>query len=108
MPLYLTQASYTSDSWKAQIANPQNRAAQIKKIAESAGCKLHEFYYTFGEFDAVVIIEAPDNVTVSAVLIAAAGGGAVSKLQTTVLLTAEEGLQAIKKAKGVGYTPPGR
>jgi len=107
VPYFLTEASYTAESWKAQIANPQNRAEQLAKLMEGVGGRLLSFYYSFGEYDAVLISEAPDATAVASVLIAAAGGGAVSKLHTTALLTAEEGLDAIRRAKKVGYTPPG-
>ena len=39
-------------------------------------------------------------------LIAAAAGGALSRIQTTVLMTAEEGLEAIKGAGNIEYRPP--
>ena len=107
MPLYMIQASYTADSWAAQISNPEDRAAAIGGMIEAAGGKLHGFYYSFGEYDAVLISEAPDNQTIASILMAAAGGGAVSKLKTTVLMSAEEGLAAIRAAGGVGYRPPG-
>ena len=47
-------------------------------MIEAAGGKLHVFYYSFGEYDAVLISEAPDNQTRASIMIAAAGGGAVS------------------------------
>ena len=107
MPLFMTQASYTADSWAAQISNPEDRAAAIGGLMEAAGGKLLGFYYSFGEYDALLISEAPDNQTIASVLIAAAGGGAVSQLKTTVLMSAEEGLASIRAAGGVGYRPPG-
>ncbi len=107
MPYYLTQAAYTTESWGAQIKNPQDRAAHLGGLFEAAGGKLHSFFYAFGEYDIVLISEAPDNATIAKVLIAAAGGGAVSKLSTTVLMTAEEGLEAIRAAGAIAYRPPG-
>lgn len=63
-------------------------------------------YYAFGEYDLILISEAPDNVTVASVLIAAAAGGAVGNIKTTPLMTAEEGREAITAAGQVAYTPP--
>ncbi len=107
MPYYMIQASYTSEAWAAQIANPQDRLAVLGKMIESNGGKLHAGYYAFGEYDVVLIMESPDNETAASTMIAAAAGGAVSNLKTTVLLTNDEGQGAIKGASGVGYTPPG-
>ena len=105
MPLYMYQASYTSDAWKTQIQNPQNRLEQMRPIVEAAGGKLLSFYYAFGEYDVVAIMEAPDNVSISALAIAA--GGALKAGKTTVLMTPEEGLEAMRRAGGTGYRPPG-
>ena len=107
MAHYMVQASYTSGSWAVQIKNPQNRIEQVGKMFASKGIKFLSGYYSFGEFDLCLILEVPDNVRSASALIAAAAGGAISKIQTTVLMTAEEGLEAIKEAGSVGYSPPG-
>lgn len=108
MPLYMYQASYTSEAWAAQLKNPQNRLEQMRPVVEAAGGKLLAFYYAFGEYDVVAIMEAPDNVSVSALAVAVAAGGAMKTGKTTVLLTPEEGLEAMRRASGTGYHPPGR
>jgi uncharacterized protein with GYD domain len=107
MALYMYQGSYTSEAWKTLIENPQNRAEQIRSMIEANGGKLHGFYYAFGEYDAVLITEFPDNVSASAVILAAAAGGGIKASKTTVLMTVEEGMEAMKKAGGTGYRPPG-
>jgi uncharacterized protein with GYD domain len=75
-------------------------------MIEAAGGKMPHFFYAFGEYDVVIIWEAPDNATAASVAIAGAGGGALAKVNTTVLLTPEEGLEAFRKAGAVAYTPP--
>jgi len=107
MPFYLTQASYTADAMKAMVANPQDRAAATGKMIEAAGGKMLHFFFAFGEYDAVIISEAPDNTTYSSVALAAAAGGGLSKLKTTVLMTSEEVMEAFRGAGRVLYTPPG-
>ena len=107
MAHYLCQASYTSGSWANQIKEPQNRIEQVGKMFASKGVKFISGYYSFGEFDLCLIVEGPDNVSTASALIAAAAGGAISKIQTTVLMTPEEGLEAIKGAASVEYRPPG-
>ena len=107
MAHYLVQASYTSGSWAAQIKDPQNRIEQVGKMFAAKGVKFLSGYYSFGEFDLCLILEGPDNVRAASALIATAAGGAISKIQTTVLMTAEEGLEAIKGAGSVEYRAPG-
>jgi hypothetical protein len=43
----------------------------------------------------------------AAVAIAIGGGGALSKFETTPLLTVEETLEALSRAQAVGYRQPG-
>jgi uncharacterized protein with GYD domain len=103
----MLQASYTSDAWATQIQNPQNRAEQIQAVTEAAGGRLLCFYYAFGENDVVALAELPDNISAAALSIAAAGGSATKSIKTTVLMTPEEGLEAMRQASGTGYRPPG-
>ncbi len=106
MPYYMVQAAYTSEAWAAQIAKPQDRLAAVSDMIESAGGKLHAGYYSFGEYDIVVIIEAPDNENMASTMIGVAAGGATSSVKTTVLLTNDEAQNAIKAAGSSDYSPP--
>jgi uncharacterized protein with GYD domain len=107
MPLYLTKFSYTPETWARLIAKPEDRRKAAKAYIESVGGKLHGFWYGFGTHDGYNLWEAPDNVSMAAVVLAIGGGGALSKLETTVLLTVEETIDALGKAKGIGYKAPG-
>jgi uncharacterized protein with GYD domain len=106
MPLYLTKFSYTPETWARMIGNPEDRRKAAQEYIESVGGKLHGFWYGFGEHDAYNLWEAPDNVSMAAVALAITSGGALSSLETTVLLTVEETLDALRKAEQVRYRPP--
>jgi uncharacterized protein with GYD domain len=107
MPLYLTRFSYTPETWARLIAKPEDRRAAAQQYIESVAGKLHGFWYAFGEHDAYNLWEAPDNVSMAAVALAISAGGALSSLETTPLLTVEETLAALEKARAVRYQPPG-
>ena len=107
MPLYLTRFSYTSETWARLITNHEDRRAAARQYIESVGGKLHGFWYAFGDHDAYNLWEAPDNVSMAAVAVAISAGGALSSLQTTPLLTVEETLEALAKARSVKYKAPG-
>jgi uncharacterized protein with GYD domain len=107
MPLYLTRFSYTPATWAKLIKNPEDRRGAAKQYVEAVGGKLHGFWYAFGEHDAYSLLEAPDNVSIAAMALAIGAGGALSSYQTTVLLTVEETLAALKKASAIQYRPPG-
>src|SRR5512145_698714 len=99
MSLYLTRFSYTPETWARLIQNPEDRRVAASKYIESVGGKLHGFWYAFGEYDGYTLWEAPDNISMSAVALAIGSGGALSKIETTVLLTIEETLEALRRAQ---------
>ena len=107
MARYLIQVSYTAEAWASQIKTPQNRIAAVTEMLAPHGINFEQAYYAFGEYDVVIIAEAPGNVDVSAGILAIAAGGALSSVKTTVLLSADEGMEALKKAGEISYQPPG-
>ena len=56
--------------------------------------------------DVVVIAEMPDNVSMAALSMAVSAAGAISEFKTTVLLSMEEAMEAMRRAGSVGYRPP--
>jgi uncharacterized protein with GYD domain len=106
MPLYMHQVAYSPEGWNAVISHPQNRIEAVRSAIEKLGGKVVSGWLSFGEYDVVAITEMPDHVTAAAIGIAFAGGGACKSVQTTPLLTQEEGLQAMKKAGECGYRSP--
>ncbi|MGH2693029.1 MAG: GYD domain-containing protein [Actinomycetota bacterium] len=107
MPLYLTRFSYTPETWARLIGNPEDRRKAAQSYIESVGGKLQGFWYAFGEHDGYTLWEAPDNVSMAAVALAISSGGALSSFETTVLLTVEETMDALRKAESIGYRAPG-
>jgi uncharacterized protein with GYD domain len=107
MPLYLTKFSYTPETWAKLIGNPEDRRKAAQTYIESVGGKLHGFWYGFGTHDGYNLWEAPDNVSMAAVALAISAGGALSAFDTTVLLTVEETMDALRKADKVRYRAPG-
>src|SRR3954462_10509478 len=107
MPLYLSRFSYTPETWAKLIANPEDRRKAAQEYIESVGGQLHGFWYAFGTHDGFNLWEAPDNVSMAAVVLAISGGGALSSLETTVLLSVEETLMALDKVAEVQYRAPG-
>ena len=107
MPLYLSRFSYTPETWARLIDNPEDRREAARTYIESVGGKLHGFWYAFGSYDGYNLWEAPDNTSMAAVALAITGGGALSSFETTVLLTVDEMLEALRKAETVQYRAPG-
>ena len=107
MPLYLSKFSYTPETWARLTSNPEDRRDAARAYIESVGGTLHGFWYAFGAHDGYTLWEAPDNVSMAAVALALSGGGAISELDTTVLMSVDETLEALGKAGQIGYKAPG-
>ena len=106
MAHYLVQAAYTSEAWATLVGNPQDRSEPVRKMVEDAGGSLESFYLAFGDFDVVAIVELPDDATAAAVSIATSAAGAIRQIKTTPLITAEDAVSALTKAKTLAYEPP--
>ena len=105
MPKFLIEASYTQDGVKGlQTEGGSSRRDAVAEVADSVGGRLESFYFAFGDHDAYVIADLPDNESAAAVALTVnAAGGATTK--TTVLFTPDEVDAAAKRS--VTYRPPG-
>ena len=104
MAKYLIQASYQSEAAKGILKEGgSSRRTAATKLIKSLGGKVEAMYFSFGDHDAILIADLPDNVTAAAASLAVNASGLVSA-RTTVLLTPEEIDQATQK--GGTYRPP--
>ena len=107
MPRYLVQASYKTQGITDLVKNPQDRSAAVRPVIERLGGSIESFDYAFGDYDIVAIFQVPDNVSAAALAMAVGAGGAISDFKTTVLISMDEAVEAMRKAGTVGYRPPG-
>ena len=101
MPTYMCQGRYSRDAMKGMMASPEDRTEAISKLAQAVGGRLVSYYVTFGEYDWVLFMEAPDEIAVSAAVIAAAAGGGVTDMKTTVVMSGRDAMRAFGKAQDV-------
>lgn len=76
MPTYITLAHYTPQG----IANIKDSPARLdaaKQAAQALGAEVKAFYLTMGQYDLVVVIEAPDEETVAKLILATGAQGNV-------------------------------
>ena len=106
MALYALQTAYAPIGWAALLKDPQNRMEAVKPVVQRLGGSVVDGWLTFGDYDVLVICQLPDNVSATALSMAISAGGAVKSVKTTPLVTFDEGLEALKKAKDAGYAPP--
>jgi uncharacterized protein with GYD domain len=105
MPKYLIHASYTAEGARGLLKSGGTaRRRAVEELLAPLGGKLEAFYFTFGDEDAILIIDLPDHVAASAIGLAVSASGSM-RTRSTVLITPEEVDEAIKRP--VKFHPPG-
>ena len=99
MALYMYQASYTAKSMASQLTEPQDPVETIRPALEDVGAELVVAAFPFGEYDVLVVYEAPDDMTAAAVAMAVAAAGDVKSGKTTRLLSGQEWLESLRKRR---------
>jgi len=106
MAYYLVQAAYSGEACAALLKKPENRQEAVRGVVERMGGRVEGFWFSFGEYDVVLICQMPNNVTAAAFSMTISAGGAAKAVKTTPLMTMEEGMEAMKKGAESGYRPP--
>ncbi len=105
MPHYLIQVAYNTSGLGGLVKEPQDRIEKVRPAVEALGGSIESAYYAFGEHDVVLICDMPDNAAAAAMALAVGAGGTVSSYRTTVLLTSDEAVQAMRTAGESAYAP---
>jgi uncharacterized protein with GYD domain len=77
----------------------------VGKAVEKLGGIVKSAWLSFGDYDTIVLVDMPDNVSAAAFALAVSAGGSCKAVKTTPLLSVEEGMEAMKKASRSGYKP---
>ena len=105
MPKYLLKASYNAEGVRGVMKEGgSKREAAARALVESLGGKVESFYFAYGDADAVVICDFPDQASALAGSMAVNASGSVTA-SITVLLTAADVDAAAKKSGK--YRAPG-
>jgi uncharacterized protein with GYD domain len=102
MAKYLVEARYTAEGAKglAREGGTGRRAAAAKAV-EGLGGKIEAFYYAFGDVDAYVIFDVPDNVSAAALALAVGQSGGINT-KTVVLITRKKWIKPAKRLSTFG------
>ncbi|MDQ6672914.1 MAG: GYD domain-containing protein [Chloroflexota bacterium] len=103
----MTQAAYTPEAWAQLTKNPQDRSQAVGAALQQLGGRLISLHHSFGDYDTVVIYEAPDQITATTYAMAVLAAGHVRASATTQLLTTQEAMEAMRRAGTVRLETPG-
>jgi len=105
MPKYLFEAKYTPEGVRGmKEAGASSRAKAVNDMATGLGGSIDSFHFAFGDVDAYVVVDLPDDEAAAAAAFTV-GASAATQVKTVKLLTLEEADAAIERA--VAYRPPG-
>ena len=98
MATFISTNKFTPQGIKA-VSETTSRAAALKAAAKKVGVKVTSVYWTLGAFDGLLIIEAPDDETATALLLQL---GSLGNVQTTTCraFTAAEMDKLLAKTSG--------
>jgi uncharacterized protein with GYD domain len=102
----MVQLSYAGEAVQKLSKTPEDRTKELKVLIKNHGEKLQAFYYTYGEYNGFAIVELPDNVSILAVSMASGNPATISIIKTTIIITMQEAIEAMKKAIALTIKPP--
>lgn len=86
MPTYVSLIRFTEQGAK-NVRETQRRAAAFRDAAQAAGVTVREVYWTLGAYDGLLVLDAPDEQTVTAVMV---GLGALGNVRTQTMRAFDE------------------
>ena len=89
--IFITQGHYTELARAGMLANPEDRAPGLEQLIEAAGVKLINALWTFGEYDFLVIVDAPNEHVWMQVLLVIASTGGLTDLRTNLAMPIADG-----------------
>ena len=98
MATFISTLKFTDQGIKA-VGETGKRSAAFKALAEKMGVTVKDIYWTLGDYDSVVVSEAPDDETITALMLHLASFGNV-RPTTTRAFNAQEMDALMAKAGG--------
>jgi uncharacterized protein with GYD domain len=106
MPKYLLKVRYTADGIQGVMRDGGSaRYSAAQDVAKAVGGSVESFHFAFGDDDAFVICELPDNKAAATIAMTVSASGRIS-VSTVPLLTVDE-VDAIAAGTKPAYKPPG-
>jgi len=96
MAMFISLLNFTQQGIRDFKDSP-DRASKFKSMAEKAGVTVRDIYWTMGAYDVVLTLEAPDDKTVTSVMLGLASLGNM-RTQTLRAFNASEMKEIISRA----------
>jgi uncharacterized protein with GYD domain len=107
MAKYLALFGFTSEAIKRFVVNLSDRAAAVRGLVESVGGSLECYYWMFGQYDGMAIVDMPDSHAYAASTLAIISSGAITHFETHELIKTDDLTAIAERARQIAYQPPG-
>ena len=94
MPTYVILLKWT-DEGRKMVTDSTNRVERARDVWKKFGAEMKAFYYVFGRYDMISIVEAPNDAAVAKAVLTAERWG-MSRIETLKAFTETEGAEIIK------------
>ncbi len=94
MPTYVVLLKWTDEGRKT-VTDASNRVERARDVFKKFGAEQKAFYFTFGRYDMVAIVEAPDDAAMAKSILTAERWGA-AQMETLRAFSEAEGADIIK------------
>jgi uncharacterized protein with GYD domain len=88
MPTYVSLVQYTAKGIES-IKDSPKRLDAARKAFEDAGAKLKDFYLVMGEYDIVIVVDAPNDEVVAKVSLMLGAKGSIRTKTSRAFTEAE-------------------
>ncbi|MCB1488326.1 MAG: GYD domain-containing protein [Bauldia sp.] len=99
--IFITQGRYTEHALEGMLAKPEDRTVAFSQLLSAAGARLIDAYWTMGESDFLVIVEAENEHEWMKILALTASTGGLRDLKTMVAVTTADGEKAFEGARAL-------
>lgn len=105
MPKFLVQAKYTAEGTRGLLKDgATGRRKAVEELLASVGGKLDEFYFTYGDDDAILIIDLQNADDALSIAVTVRASGMIQS-KMTPLISLDDVDRAIQRH--VSFRPPG-
>jgi len=103
MPTFMYQFKYTPAAWAGFVKKPEDRGAVVEQFLKGLGGRLIAIYYSFGEWDGLVIFEAPDELSAMTAIVKIITPGHLEATKTTVLFSMQDMITVTRRASKLEF-----
>lgn len=109
MAIFIITGKLPADALHGYLTNPEDRSGPLGALVEAAGGTLKQLYYTTGETDFMMVVEADGPEVPATAAMVAGAAGMVSDIKTVRAWTGPQFAEVAAKAGGIteSYRKPG-